>query len=152
MKAPPLTRLLDKQKTTALLSAFLDLTPSVTACWVVDTRGRCILGYPDRTGDDFSALLEQVQTAGQAIHLPPYIGVPLVLDAEVIGLIVSPCQTDTLLKRLGPTLHCLSTTLSQFAACGLEKREIAQDALDKYREITLLYTMIFAPHAAWSSQ
>jgi hypothetical protein len=122
MKAHPLTRLLDKQKTTALLSAFLDLTPSVTACWVVDTRGRCIFGSPDPTQGDFSAPLEQVRTAGQAVHLPSYIGVPLVLDAEVIGLIVVPCQTDTLLQRLGPTLHCLSTTLSQLAACGLEKR------------------------------
>ena len=141
MKAHPLTRLLDKQKTTTLLSSFLDLTPSVTACWVVDIRGRCILGYPDRTRDDFSALLRQVRTAGQAVHLSPYLGVPLVLDAEFIGMVVGQVQADTLLTRLGPTLHCLSTTLSQFAACGLEKREIAQDALDKYREITLLYTI-----------
>jgi class 3 adenylate cyclase len=141
MKPPPLTRLLDKQKASELLRVFLDLTPQVSSCWIVDTRGQCLVGYPQQTQEDFAPLLRQPLAVGQSVWTAPYIGAPIYVEDERLGLVVVQSQHDGLPAPLERAVQSLSAVFTQFVALGLEKRQIALDALDKYREITLLYTI-----------
>lgn len=141
MKEKTLKKLLNKQKTTRLLREFQGITPDVSACLVVDTSGKCVIGYPERSEEDFSPLMENLRDAGCTITKCPYIGSPICIDEELAGMVVIQSQEKDQSQRLVEAVQYLSALLSQFVSFGFEKREIALDALDKYREITLLYTI-----------
>jgi class 3 adenylate cyclase/putative methionine-R-sulfoxide reductase with GAF domain len=139
MKYHKLKKLLNKQKTTRLLGDFLNITPGVSACLVVDISGKCVMGYPNRAEEDFSPLMENLSDGGHITIKSPHIGSPIRIDEEMVGMVVVQSQDVDLSHRLVQAVQCLSSILAQFVSFRLEKREIALDALDKYREITLLY-------------
>ena len=141
MRDPALKKLLNKQKTTRLLKEFLGVTPDVCACSVVDTRGKSILSYPEGNDKDFSPFMEKLLDAGPTIVKYPHIASSICIDDAVAGMVVVQNQREEHSGRLEQAVQYLSAVLAQFASLGFEKREIAQDALNKYREITLLYAI-----------
>ena len=141
MKDPTLKKLLNNQKTTRLLKEFMDVTPDVCACSVVDARGECILGYPEVNDKNFSLFMDDLRDAGPTIIKYPHIGSSIYIDDTVAGMAVVRIKREEHSERLVQAVQYLSAVLTQCASLGFEKREIAQDALDKYREITLLYAI-----------
>ena len=141
MKDSMLKKLLNKQRTTRVLKEFLDVTPDVCACSVVDRRGKCIFSYPEDSDKDFSPFMESLRDAGRTIVKYPYIGSSICIDDEVAGMVVVQSQSEVHSQHLVQAVKYLSAVLTQFASLGFEKRMIAEDALDKYREITLLYAI-----------
>lgn len=136
-----LKKILDKRKTKHLLKAFLNNTPDLCACWVVDQKGTCFTGYPDKTEKDFHGLIEKISASGDAVIASPYLGSPIFIDEDLAGIVVAQSNGDASSQSFLQALHYLSVALTQFAMLGIEKREILEDALDKYREITLIYTI-----------
>lgn len=141
MKAPTLRKLLNRQKTTHLLKEFVDFTPSVYACSVVDTHGKCIFGFPEDTNKDFSSFVDSLGDAGTTIIKHPHIGSSICIDGEIAGMVIVHIREKYNTQHLAQAVQYLSSVLTQFASLGFEKRGIAKDALDKYREITLLYAI-----------
>jgi class 3 adenylate cyclase/putative methionine-R-sulfoxide reductase with GAF domain len=141
MRVPTLKKLLNKQKTTHLLKEFVDVTPDVYTCSVVDTRGKRICSYPESKDKDFSPFIENLHDVGPTIINYPYIASSISIDDTVAGMLMVKTQREEHSERLVQAVQYLSAILTQFASLGFEKREIAQDALNKYREITLLYAI-----------
>jgi class 3 adenylate cyclase/putative methionine-R-sulfoxide reductase with GAF domain len=141
MKDPVLKKLLNKQKTTHLLKKFVDGTPDVFTCSVTDKRGKRICSYPEGKDKDFSPFIENLRDAGPTIINYPYIASSICIDDTVVGMVVVQNQKGEHSERLVQAVQYMSTVLTQLASLGFEKREIAQDALNKYREITLLYAI-----------
>lgn len=143
MKRHVLKKYLDKRKTIQVLQAFMDIMPEFSACWVTDNRGECFLGYPQKRAQNFGALFAQLDSAAECAISGSEIGIPLILDEEPLGMLVAQQshQEDDPSDHLIHSLRYLGITLTQLALVGREKREILEDALDKYREITLLYTI-----------
>ncbi len=141
MRDPTLKKLLNKQKTTRLLKEFVDITPDVYMCSVVDTSGKSISSYPESNDKDFSPFIESLLDARPTIVKYPHIASSIFVDDAVAGMLIVQNQREEHSERLVQAVQYLSATLTQFASLGFEKREIAQDALNKYREITLLYAI-----------
>lgn len=141
MKDPTLRKLLNKQKTTRLLKEFIDVTPDICACSVVDMGGKCVFCYPEGSDKDLPPFLESLRDTGPTIIKYPHIGRRIYIDDAVAGMVVVQSQREKHSQHLVKTVQYLSAVLNQFISLGFEKREIAQDTLDKYREITLLYAI-----------
>ncbi len=141
MKRQTLKKLLDKRKTINLLKEFLKITPEFSACWVVDKKGKCFSGYPNMTKENFYEFVEKVSESGNTIMTSPYIGSPIFVNDDLAGIVVAQSHGEDPPQNLLQALRFLCVSLTQFAIFGIEKRDIIQDALDKYREITLLYTI-----------
>jgi class 3 adenylate cyclase len=134
-----LRRLLDKRKAAPLLAAFLAGTPEVVACWVVDSEGQSVLGSADHLAGDLCALAADLRAAREPFNLAPYSVAPLFLHQDLVGGIVVQHQGPAV--HLSPALPLLSAALTQLVVCGEERKDILLDTLEKYREITLLYTI-----------
>jgi class 3 adenylate cyclase len=141
MAPKTLEKLLDKQKTVSLLKEFLEINPGFSACWVVDPDGRCFTSYPNRTEEDFQLLIEKIRAASPLPGtVSNYIVSPIFVDSDRVGGIIIQSQEE-MPQNLQRVVQLLSATLTQLASFGIEKEGILLDALDKYREITLLYTI-----------
>ena len=136
---PSLRKLLDKSKTTQLLQAFLALRPDVSACWIVEPDGQGVIGYPDKTPPECGALIQQVAQTHTALVLAPYSICPVSLHGVWCGAIVVQQTSPVGAPDVLATLRLLSAALTQCATFGIERRAILLDALDKYRELSLLY-------------
>lgn len=148
---PPLRKLLDKSKTSQLLQAFLDLVPDLSSCWIIEPDGQCIAGSPDKTSMDFSTLFDQVAQTHTAVTLAPYSVYPVLLSGALLGAIVVQQKRSESAPDVLRMLRLLSAALTQSAVFGLERTAILRDALDKYREISLLYTIAEAIGASLST-
>jgi len=69
------------------------------------------------------------------------LGAPVFIGEDLGGIVVARINGEKPSQNLTQVLQYLSLALTQFASFGIEKREIVTDALDKYREITLLYAI-----------
>lgn len=141
MRDPTLKKLLNKQKTIRLLKEFVGITPDVYMCSVVDTSGKSICSYPEGNDKDFFPFMEGLLDARPTIVKYPHIASSICVDDAVAGMLIVQNQREEHSERLVQAVQYLSAALTQFASLGFEKREIAQDALNKYREITLLYAI-----------
>jgi len=141
MRDPTLKKLLNKQKTTRFLKEFVDITPDVYMCSIVDTSGKSICSYPEGNDIDFSPFMEGLLDARPTIVKYPHIASLIYVDDVVAGMLIVQNQKEEHSERLVQAVQYLSAALTQFASLSFEKREIAQDALNKYREITLLYAI-----------
>jgi len=141
VKDPALKKLLNKQKTIRLLKEFVDGTSDVDMCSVVDMGGKTIYSYPEGKDKDFSPLIERLSDAGSTILKYPYIISAICIDDAPAGKLMVQTQRKDRSECLVQAVQYLSVILTQFASLGFEKREIARDALNKYREITLLYAI-----------
>jgi transcriptional regulator with GAF, ATPase, and Fis domain len=147
---PALRKLLDKPKTLHLLQTFVEHTPEVSACWVAGRDGACVVGYPDCTAPDVQALVETVAQTQEAMSQALHGVAPILVSNTCGGAVVAqysrpPVGTDNL-----GALHLLGAALSQLAMSGFERREILLDALDTYRELSLLYAITETIGAALS--
>ena len=157
-----LRKLLDKQKTVSLLQKFLHTHGGFATCWVVEQDGRCFIGNPERSEEDFYPLLEHMGHTRDAadqkwqaepappepphkVAVPPVSSLrlcaPIFVDHELAGAVVAQTHGQEAPQHLHRALQFLSDILSQVATLGIEKKAVALDTLDKYRELTLLYTI-----------
>lgn len=127
----PLRRLLEREAIARLLEAFAVLAPG--GDWaVVDAEGRVFVGPNSWPRAALQAALAQVRD-DQPTHTPAFHLYPLLAGAQLMGALVArdPAPESGLLALR----HSLTLLIAQ----ALEKRGLAHETLERYREINLLY-------------
>jgi len=124
VKPSPLKKLLDKSATLRLLDAFVERTPGVTGCRVVGQEGDLIAD----------------SSHPAAVPSRP-IEVPVLVRGDRRGRVVAEIDGTRAPEALLSALGFLGAAVAELASLGAEKKDIVLDALDKYREITLLYSI-----------
>ncbi len=141
MESSSLRKLLNKRKILPLLKDFQEIIPGIQACHVLDITGGCITGSPEKIMNDFSIDIKRFPDAGHLRIDDFSIGSLFFINKEHAGIVVVRFLSKDPPEFLKKMVQYLGTLVTQFLKLGLEKREVVLDALDKYREITLLYTI-----------
>lgn len=126
--APSLSRLLSRQVATQLLQQTSVLMPGTTLLLLT------------ASGEPYVALNAE-PAAGAAVSAAlPESTLPLQVSGESYGTLVAR-GPDVQRSDAQALLHLTCVNLTRLLSCTLEARELAQETLDRYREINLLYRM-----------
>jgi class 3 adenylate cyclase len=128
VKRPPLRKLLDKRVASRLVSAFVERTPGICGCWIISDQGEPCAGSPNESPPSNAAS-------------PRYIVSPLFVNGDWCGAVGAETDGSEPLERVSSAVQFFALSLAELAAVQVEKKDIVLDALDKYREITLLYSI-----------
>ncbi|HEY5625571.1 MAG TPA: adenylate/guanylate cyclase domain-containing protein [Dehalococcoidia bacterium] len=138
----PLQRLLRRREATSLLESFADLAPDLGLALVGDDRRPLARAgcWPDGTLEKIlaatAAAFDGSATVPEVVELDDGRCYPLLAGSRLLGTLVASGPSPATCEGVGRVLH---RTLTAVLLLGLEKREIASEALDGYREINLLY-------------
>ncbi len=126
-----LHRLLERETATALLEAFEALMPEAAVA-LIGLDGRRFAGRGDWPRPAMSAWIAQA-AAGQIGQMAEGQLYPLVARSQTVGALA--------LRGSAPeaVVQCLLSSLTVLLGQALEKRDVARETLDRYREINLLY-------------
>ncbi len=148
METVPLHRLLDRREAAALLEEFGALMPE-TALALIRAEGRLFAGVGEWAQAELQEAGNGIQEAGRRMQ-ETGSGTPLT-NGYLYPLLAGPRLAGALVARLGKVgveaevevevevLRCLHHSLTLLLAQALEKRTIARETLERYREINLLY-------------
>jgi len=125
LKHPDLKRLLKTRALAALLTDLETLSGADLALGVYDLRGRPLAGAVTLSTDEVEALSKADGAAR-----------PLVVYGETLGFLVA---TGAGHDRLSPHLDAAAGVLTYVMTQALDKRALAGETLERYREINLLY-------------
>ncbi len=139
MEPVPLRKLLNSNETAILLEDLAGIIPEASRLWVVDAEGDLIACYPQDEGaeKDFASIVKKVHKTTEAIRLPQGVALPIVVEGHPLGVLVGEgfgSEPSVAFEHLGKMLTLLATK-------EMEKRAIAQETLERHREINLLYTL-----------
>ncbi|MBN1934388.1 MAG: GAF domain-containing protein [Anaerolineae bacterium] len=130
MNKPPLGRLLDRRQIQTLLQDWSTLSDMPVILGVAEASGRWIAAYPAAPQD---APIEQVCQSGQMLIDEKTAILPLIDDdGNVLGALYMAPDRPNLRVALH---HVLSLVLQKEAML----KSLAQETLDRYREVNLLY-------------
>ena len=138
----PLHRLLKQREAQALLGEFAALMPEVDLA-LISANGRLFVGtgkWAQAELADQAELAEWLAhaRAGQIVRTADLLLHPLLANSHLVGALVArrfenPGQEHA--------VRCLHRSLAMLLAQALEKRDVAREALERYREINLLYNI-----------
>lgn len=116
-----------------MLQAFEALMPGVELA-LIGADGRSFAGTGEWPPIEITGLPSQTDDS-QISHPNSFFLRPLVIESHLVGGLVArgAWQEDL--------LHCLHTSLTLLLGQGFEKRDIARETLERYREINLLYSI-----------
>jgi len=129
LKAIELGRLLNKRQIEALLGAFANPYPALSV-GLADARGRWLAVYPAPAAD--TLLVSQACETSQEIWDSEAAALPLSIDGHLYGILYAKAMAKPMLKALHQALQMLLEG-------ALLQKALAQETLDRYREINLLY-------------
>ncbi len=135
-----LRRLLPSKQVAALLADFAPLLGKDVALAVTDQDGRPLGSHPTFPSEAIRFLREAVHEAAEIVITPQGALTPLRAEGCEVGWVLalgslpSASRTRALLKALRQALETL-------IGVALEKRALARETLDRYREINLLYNL-----------
>lgn len=139
----PLHRLLKRSEVTGLLQEFKALLPQGDLA-VLGVDGRPVAS----TGDALPA--GPVEWVAHVVDEQPgwvdnLLVQPLLIESRLAGALVMSGLHADVTPALPPAgelvLRCLSHSLKLLLAQALERRELVNETLERYREINLLYTI-----------
>lgn len=132
-----LERLLDRAAVSDLLSGYASVWSELESLSLVDERGRCVSGQTVLQQDEVSRLWDAVRCGDPYIaHTRDTAAWPIAADGEPYGMLVA---TGKLPDRLDGIILPLVVTLRTLIGEGVARRAIAQETLDLYRELNVLY-------------
>jgi len=143
MEPVPLRKLLSNSETAALLEDLAKIALDAVRLWVVDIEGDLIACYPQEdegVEKEFAPIIEEVQQAAKTVHFPQGVALPIVVEGCLLGILVGEGVGSELSEPSAAFEH-LGRMLTLLAAKELEKRAIAQETLERHRDINLLYTL-----------
>ncbi|MEM7346406.1 MAG: PP2C family protein-serine/threonine phosphatase [Chloroflexota bacterium] len=148
----PLHRLLKRSNAQALLDTFAGTFPDGDLA-LVRADGRFFVGtgqwsqaIPDDISDLKTTLAHSIKD--KIISLSNCTLYPLWVDEHLIGGLLTPPFSSEKASLTQPLYHSLTLLLAQ----AVEKREVAQEALERYREINLLYRISETINASLDSE
>ncbi len=133
---PGLKRLLARQTLATLWPKYAALLQDRSIC-LVDAQGRCLMGDPPLDQSALARLWESVCDQGKFIDPSNQVTAwPIKVEATPLGMLL---VTGALPDHLTAVATLLVLTLETLAAEAVARRAIAQETLDRYREINVLY-------------
>ncbi len=130
----PIHRLLERRDVAALLDAFEELAPEVdVAVWGGD--GSLFAGALQCPADLLDTVL-----AGQGVETEEWRLVPLCAGGQAVGVLALHGR-DLAGPHVVAAHRLLERGLAMLLEQALARREIAQETLDRYREVNLLYSI-----------
>jgi serine phosphatase RsbU (regulator of sigma subunit) len=140
-----LHHLLKREETKKLLANFEVLLPGVELA-LLRLGGRLFVStaaWPQTTLTDqipWQQLLTQV-SEGEAVRLGDVYHWPLLYQDQLVGALVARDlrQDSDEDQTFEPVLRCLQHSLTMLLSEAIEKQDVAQETLERYREINLLY-------------
>jgi GAF domain-containing protein len=138
MQPPSLKKLLDATDTESLLAQFSRLADGSVTLAVFDQRGQTLASYPAGADDRLAEAAAAVRRTVQPLANHGCRAMPILAHDQLVGVLVgAPSSAPGLDDALGGVLSVLSTLVSQ----AIERKTLAQELLDRYREINLLYRL-----------
>lgn len=155
LKHPNLKKLLKSKTLAALLTYLETLSSSGLALGVYNAEGQFLAGSATLSTDEIISILRADSSTLQG-HPEPIPVKPgqttrtcaptkeltrtLVIDDEPVGVLVATCDGESpLTPRLSLQLDAAADLLTHLITQALENRTLAQETLERYREINLLY-------------
>jgi adenylate cyclase len=136
LEIAPLHRLLGRRETAVLLKEFAALMPGVELA-LAGADGRPFVGEVEWLLEGLAGGLEEA-CAGRTMYDGDRLFVPLVAGEQVVG-VLAVRGLDVTHPPMDQALHCLRRSLTMLVAQAWEKRSVARETLERYREINLLY-------------
>ncbi len=149
MEAIALRKLLRRDLITAVLADFARLLPSSGSLCLYDRDGRVLAAYPAPPSPEPVEAIRAVLDGSGVVPFPGGVAEPLLVQGRPIGVLVGtvvdvpplPARKAADPPALHPLLRALAGALGQMATLALENRALALEALDRYRELNLIYRM-----------
>jgi adenylate cyclase len=134
---PELNRLLDRTAISALLADYVPLLGRNVSLGLIDAHGRQLSGQVGLDETELVRLWELVRDQGAFVAPAGNLAAwPITLADQPLGMLLATGE-------LPPDLEAMATflvvTLEMLTAEAAAKRAIAQETLDRYREINVLY-------------
>jgi len=131
-----LHRLLKRKQITPMLTEFAKLMPQ-TRLAIIRADGTVFVSIGNWSADDLSTIMAMVnlidKKGGTNLTQTSYTLHPLTLNNQLLGAIVAHGAINQI------ALQCLHHSLTLLLTQAQEKRDVASEALERYREINLLY-------------
>ena len=119
----PLHRLVSRQAVESLLNAFAPLLGE-NAVSLFDGGGRLFAGVERRAWLDDPAAPDSLRVEDGLVY-------PLVVNEQLLGFLAA--------RESSPAVDALRGSLAQLLEQGQEKRSLARETLERYREVNLIY-------------
>ena len=132
MKAPPLKRLLNKREIRTLFESLHTLSSFPVTLGIADETGKWLVLYPDATMPADQRLVEQACVTQETVTNKQAIAMPLQVDEVGYGVFYSAPQA-------APFSRIVHQILELLVQKALTQKALAQETLERYREINLLY-------------
>jgi adenylate cyclase len=129
----PLHRLIKRREAAALLDELQALVPGVDVA-VIGGDGRPFVCTGEWCERELAEMLAQA-TEGETVQSADILLQPLLAESHLVGAVVA---RD---KERDRVLRCLHRSLTLLLAHALEKRDIAREMLERYRELSLLHSI-----------
>jgi adenylate cyclase len=134
---PRLERLFDRAAVSELLSGYASLWSELESLCLVDERGHCVSGPTALPQAEFSRLWDAVLGGDPYFAQARDTGAwPIRSNGETYGMLVA---TGILPASMDPIILPLVFTLRTLIGEGVARRAVAQETLDLYRELNVLY-------------
>ena len=141
----PLHHLLKRREAENLLAEFKTLLPGVDLA-LIRADGRLFVSQGEWTQADltdqaaWAQLLAQA-SEGQVVQTADFLLQPLLPQSHFVGVLVARGLRQGSGQGLAQedVLRCLQRSLTMLLTEALEKQDVVQETLERYREINLLY-------------
>ncbi len=130
MKVIPLKRLLNKREITALLRSWSDLGSPPITMGIANAAGKWVISPPRRQDND--PLIHKACQTKTLASTQRATACPLIVQDELYGVFYIESASASIRDALH---HTLTLLLEK----ELARKSLAQETLDRYREINLLY-------------
>lgn len=138
MKPLSLRKLLEATDVEALLVQFAKLSSEPVTLAVFDGRGRVLANYPALESDILAQAASTVRHTGRPLVDGECQARPVLIEEQLVGVIASaPASVPNLDAVLDGLLAVISLLVTQ----AIDRKSLAQELLDRYREINLLYRL-----------
>jgi GAF domain-containing protein len=138
MKPPSLRRLLQETDTEILLAQFARLADGPLTLAIFDRQSRALASFPAGEHDELAAAAAAVRRTGQPLVNHASRALPILAGEQLVGVLVgTPSSAAGLDDVMNGALSILAILLNQ----AMEKKALAQELLERYREINLLYRL-----------
>ena len=138
MRPLSLRKLLEATDAKALLEQFAKLTDEGVILAIFDQQGRELASHPSLKGDQLTQAASMVCRTGLPQVDNQCRALPILVEEQLLGALSSAPPSVPGLDKL---LESLSLVVSMLVAQAIERKSLAQELLDRYREINLLYRL-----------
>lgn len=142
---PSLHALLEKDNASALLANFSHLFPRPSHSWLVSTEGQIVGCHPPAaesvaTGKLMLAL-DRVRQFERLTPTPVGLATPVRVRGQIVGALIVASPRD-FEPHTATAVQLLSRVFSLLTENCLTQMELLGEALDRYRELDLLYRAV----------